>query len=70
MRRTRTCQKERKKKIEKIKLYIYIGESSKSAYEQGYGHPYNYTFLHEDSYMLKHSLDVHGGNVMHKTDSL
>ena len=48
--------KEKKKEISK---YIYIGETSRSAYERGYEHLEKLASLNSQSMMLRHMLDQH-----------
>ena len=50
----------------KIKLYIYIGESSRSAYERGWEHLNDLTKLSRKSHMLKHILSEHPGQDIKK----
>ena len=38
---------------------VYIGESSRSAYERGFEHLNNYTSLSTKSQMLKHAVEDH-----------
>ena len=48
-----------KKNLEEIKLYKYVGESSRSVYERAWEHKNSKEKLHTDSHMLKHILDKH-----------
>ena len=52
-------EKERRKKIEEIKLFKYIGESSRSLYERGLEHLRDKEELKADSHMIKHFFDQH-----------
>ena len=45
----------------KIKIFKYIGESAKSAYERGLEHQRDRTSLSTKSHMLKHAVDRHEG---------
>ena len=58
--------KERMRLKNEIPTYKYIGETSRSAYERAWEHEDNYSKLSEDSYMLKHSLDIHEDKVISK----
>ena len=49
------------KKKEKIKVYKYIGETSRSVYERALEHQLSYQSLSTNSYMLKHWIDKHEG---------
>ena len=44
---------------QKIKVWKYIGESSRSTYERAYEHQYGLKNLSTNSYMLKHGIDCH-----------
>ena len=44
---------------ESFKTPVYIGESSRSAYERGFEHLNNYTSLNSKSLMLKHAVEDH-----------
>ena len=50
-------EKERKKRG--IKIYKYVGESARSAFERGLEHQVDLERLEEDSHMLKHISSVH-----------
>ena len=52
-------EKEKKEKIKNIKLFTYIGESSRSMYERGLEHVTAMEEMKPDSHMLKHYLDEH-----------
>ena len=52
-------EEERKVKIRRIKLYKYIGESSRSGYERGLEHQKDLKDLKMDSHMLKHYFSSH-----------
>ena len=52
-------EEEKEKRKKEIKLYKYIGETSRSAFERGWEHRLGLQSLSEDSYMLKHALDQH-----------
>ena len=61
-----TCKVESEKEAEakgrdpkKIKLYKYIGESAKSAFERGFEHQNDKRTLQIRSHMLKHAVDRH-----------
>ena len=59
----RTVTEEKDKKIKeefsKIRLYKYIGESSRSLYERGLEHLRDRDELKADSHMIKHFFDKH-----------
>ena len=55
--------KERKKEIKK---YVYVGETSRSAYERGFEHLDKLASLSSNSMMLRHMLDLHEGEDMAK----
>ena len=50
---------EREEEREDFKTPVYIGESSRSAYERGFEHLNNYTSLNSKSQMLKHAVEDH-----------
>ena len=52
---------DRKKKIECLPRYKYIGETARSAYERGVEHKNDLDKLQEDSHMLKHISMKHRG---------
>ena len=54
-------EKGREKRKAEIRIYKYIGETSRSTYESAIEHQMNYESLNTNSYMLKHWLDVHEG---------
>ena len=60
-------EKEKKSRKAKIPVYKYVGETSRSAFERSWEYLNCYKSLSDDSYMLKHSLDVHGEEVMSET---
>ena len=41
-------------------MYKYIGETSRSIYERGFEHNYDYDNLSTKSHMLKHAVEIHG----------
>ena len=45
----------------KIKIYKYIGETSRSCYERAMEHQLSFQSLSTSSYMLKHFIDKHEG---------
>ena len=51
--------KELKKQISEMKIYKYIGETGKSAYERGRQHLMDVAQLKPGSHILKHYLDCH-----------
>ena len=53
-----------KEKKKEIKIYKYIGETSRSAYERSLEHQMSMRTLNSDSYMLKHLIDQHEGEDM------
>ena len=57
-------EKEKVDKKKEIKLFKYIGESSRSAYERGWEHVNDMTTLNPRSHMLKHILLHHPGQEM------
>ena len=58
-----------KKRLEeekrKIKKYIYIGESNRSAYERGLEHHNDISACKTSSHMLRHLLEVHEDEEAH-----
>ena len=52
-------EKEKSEKIKNMKVFKYIGESSRSAYERGWEHVNDMTTLNPRSHMLKHVLTHH-----------
>ena len=70
-----TCQEEEEKRIEEesngdekfkkemmrnMRLYKYIGETSRSVYERSWEHVHSMEQLQTSSHMLKHALEKHG----------
>ena len=53
-----------KEKKKEIRLFKYIGETSRSAYERSLEHQLSLKTLNSDSYMLKHLIDKHEGEDM------
>ena len=49
----------RKRKIREVKIYKYVGESSRSLYERGLEHLRDLEELKADSHMLKHYFEKH-----------
>ena len=58
--------KEKKDKKNKIRLYKYIGETSRSTYERGWEHCNDLAQLNPRSHMLKHCISKHPGQDMSK----
>ena len=54
----------RNKMMREIKLYKYVGETSRSLYERGLEHLRDLEELKMDSHMLKHYFDIHGEEEM------
>ena len=52
---------ERRRRIEKIPRYKYIGETARSAFERGVEHQGALEKLQEDSHLLKHIANNHRG---------
>ena len=56
-------EKEGNKRIEeekrKIRRYVYIGETNRSAYERGLEHQSDIPSCKTSSHMLRHLIDVH-----------
>ena len=52
-------EQEKKKRIEQIKKYVYIGESSRSGYERLWEHQRALEQLSPESHMLKHIVAAH-----------
>ena len=52
-------EQEKEKMKRKVKLYKYIGETSRSAYERGWEHVNDMAQLSSRSHMLKHAVGVH-----------
>ena len=46
--------------MKRMKLYKYIGETSRSVYERSWEHVHSMEQLHTNSHMLKHALEKHG----------
>ena len=61
IRETEENEEEANKKIEKIRLHKYIGETARSAYERGWEHQEALRKLEEDSHLLKHVAHYHQG---------
>ena len=57
---------ERKKQIQDIPRFKYIGETARSAYERGLEHQGALEKLQEDSHLLKHVANKHRGEDMDK----
>ena len=53
-------EKERKRKISQIKIYKYVGETSRSIYERAIEHQNDMEQLKPGSHFLKHLVDMHG----------
>ena len=45
--------------MDKIRVYKYIGESARSAFERSWEHMNDYKNLSTKSHLLKHAVDVH-----------
>ena len=54
-------EEEPKKQIRSMKLYKYVGESARSAYERGLEHQKDMADMKKDSHMLKHFFSHHEG---------
>ena len=54
-------EKARMKRYQQIRLFKYIGESSRSIYERGLEHLRDLEELKTDSHMLKHFCEMHTG---------
>ena len=65
MEETEGMEKERKERLKKLKLYKYIGETSRSVYERGWEHLNDLQTLKSDSHMLKHIIDKHSDVLDH-----
>ena len=52
-------EQEKKQEKSKIKLYKYIGETSRSSFERGWEHVNDMAQLKTSSHMLKHALTTH-----------
>ena len=52
--------KEKSKMKSEIRLFIYVGESARSAYERLWEQQHALDQLNPDSHMLKHIVEVHG----------
>ena len=52
-------EKEKRAEMEKIKIFKYIGETSKSCFERGLQHLADVEQLKPSSHILKHFLDIH-----------
>ena len=46
---------------EKIKKHLYVGETARSIYERTFEHQYDVEQLKTSSHMLRHLLEMHGG---------
>ena len=53
-------EKKMKKMVKNMKLYKYIGETSRSVYESSWEHMHSMGQLQNNSHMLKHALEKHG----------
>ena len=51
--------KEKEKLKKEIRLHKYIGETSRSTYERAWEHRLGLKYLNENSYMLKHGVELH-----------
>ena len=54
--------------MKRIKVYKYIGETSRSVYERIWEHNHSMEQLHTSSHMLKHVLEVHGEEEYNKVE--
>ena len=61
-------EEEQKKAMKKIRLFKYVGESSRSAYERGLEHARDLEELKKDSHMLKHYFSMHEGEKVEDMD--
>ena len=52
-------EKKRKEMKKDIRLYLYIGETSRSVYERGLEHSRDFNEMKKDSHMIKHYFDKH-----------
>ena len=52
-------EQEKKQEKSKIKLFKYIGETSRSSFERGWEHVNDMAQLKTSSHMLKHALTTH-----------
>ena len=52
-------EEEKERKRRGIKIFKYVGESARSAYERGLEHQVDLERLEEDSHMLKHISSIH-----------
>ena len=52
---------EKKEMMKRIRLYKYVGETSRSLYERGWEHVHAKDQLHSNSHMLKHAVEEHPG---------
>ena len=50
---------ERKEMKKDIRLYLYIGETSRSVYERALEHSRDFNEMKKDSHMIKHYFDKH-----------
>ena len=53
-------EKKSKEMMKRMKLYKYIGETSRSVYERSWEHVHSMEQLHTNSHMLKHALEKQG----------
>ena len=54
-------EKEKEKKKKEVKLYKYVGETSRSFYERALEHQRDLQEMKMESHMLKHFFDRHQG---------
>ena len=54
-----STEEEKREQMNNIKLYKYIGETSRSTYERGWEHTNDLVGLKSTSHMLKHAVGVH-----------
>ena len=52
-------KEEKKRKIDRIRVFKYIGETSRSVFERAWEHQLGLNSLNHKSFMLKHMLDKH-----------
>ena len=65
-------EEDEKKRIEMkkaTKLYMYIGETSRSVYERGLEHMRDCQELKKESHLVKHFFDVHGDEELESMES-
>ena len=61
-------EKVKRKKLDNIQKYKYIGESCRSTFERGFEHAHDLEQLNPKSHMLRHCIEQHQGVPLEKMD--